>query len=552
MNRPLVHVLLLVCSSFWSRAQAPDEWNRSARESLLRAKNLENLNKNAAKNVVFFLGDGMGVATITSARILKGQLEGNPGEETVLNMGELPHAALIKTYNTDQQVSDSAGTATAFLCGVKTKAGVIGVHDGVEYGDCQSGLDSPVDSVIKYARDAGKSTGIISTARITHATPACAYAHSASRNWESNSDIPVNQRQCTDIASQMIELGKDIKVIMGGGRRAFIPASELDPEYGYPGRRTDDRNLIDEWKAHHLDNTTSFYVWNQQQFDDVDPDNTEYLLGLFEYSHMQYSADRLDDIGGEPSLSEMVEKAIKILQKNENGFMLLVEGGRIDHAHHAGNAHRALKDTLAMDEALQVARLLTSSEDTLTIVTADHSHTNTIVGYPGRGNPILGVNDNALGADRLPYTTIMYANGPGGAQVQLSYDLMGNRPNLTDVDTEAVDYIQQATIPDSSESHGGEDVPLYADGPMAHLFHGTHEQHYIAHVIIYAACLQNSTESHCVAAATEESPVTDEDSPAATTCDGICSMAGGLRVNLGVLSYFSFTLCLFKATKLLY
>src|SRR5690606_13375103 len=134
-------------------------------------------------------------------------------------------------------------------------------------------------------------------------------------------------------------------------------------------------------------------------------------------SHMRYNADRELDAAGEPTLAEMTEKAIKVLQKNPNGFYLMVEAGRIDHAHHAGNAYRALDDTIALSEAVAMAKALTNDEDTLIIVTADHSHVFTIGGYPDRGNPILGksaVNGvpqrDALG---LPYTTLSYANGPG-------------------------------------------------------------------------------------------------------------------------------------------
>ncbi|XP_002730835.1 alkaline phosphatase-like [Saccoglossus kowalevskii] len=490
-------ILLLVLSCCGIFAQPPEEWNKQAEQTLRNALKLETLNRNVAKNVVIILGDGMGFPTITSARILKGQLDGKTGEETVLHMDSLPYVALAKTYNTDQQVADSAGTATAILCGVKTKAGVVGVHDGAVRKDCKSGLRSPVVSVLQLAHEAGKSTGIVTTTRVTHATPACAYAHSAEREWESNNQIPVEQRLhgCTDIALQLLD--KDIQVVLGGGRKHFLRIDERDPEdMNSFGARTDERNLIDEWIAKRSQDGNASYVWNQKQFDAVDPSKSDYLLGLFENGHMQYHGNRDKDIAGEPTLAEMVDKAVRILQKNDKGFLLLIEGGRIDHSHHDGIAYHALVDTIAMDDAVKTVLDMTSSTDTLTIVTADHSHVNAIVGYPSRGNPILGVNDKRVGLDGLPYTTLMYVDGPGGTEVQTSFMENGTRPNITNVDTESSSYVQQAVIPLKDESHGGEDIPIYADGPMAHLFHGTHEQHYIAHVIKYAACLGNSTE-HC-------------------------------------------------------
>jgi alkaline phosphatase len=223
----------------------------------------------------------------------------------------------------------------------------------------------------------------------------------------------------------------------------------------------------------------------------ADPSNTEYLLGLFEPSHMQYEADRPNDRAGEPSLTEMTEKAIKMLQKNPKGFFLMVEGGRIDHAHHAGNAKRALLDTIEMARAVKKAYEMTDPEDTLIIVTADHSHTFTIAGYPHRGNNILGlvagvpeIDGDPVTPDKdrlgLPYTTLGYANGPGWRDAIATGQ---KRPDLTGVDTTALNFLQEATVPLSSETHAGEDVPVFASGPMAHLVHGSMEQNWIFHVM---------------------------------------------------------------------
>ncbi|XP_033642112.1 alkaline phosphatase, tissue-nonspecific isozyme-like [Asterias rubens] len=439
----------------------------------------------------------MGIPTVTAARILKGQQAGNTGEETVLAWEDFPHAALSKTYNTNAQGADSAGTATAFFCGVKTKSGVIGVDDQVIRSDCKSGLNASVDSIMIDAQKAGKATGFISTARVTHATPACLYAHSPNRNWENDADIPPEEAAygCTDIAQQLITLGKNTKVILGGGRAEMTPNDVADVEYPTRnGSRQDGRNLIDEW-LESKDSESSSYVWNLDQFNAVDPENTEYLLGLFERSHMQFEVDRKDDAGGEPSVAEMVEKAIKILEKDKDGFFLMVEGGRIDHAHHDGNAAIALTETIAFEEGLIKALELTSDEDTLYIVTADHSHVMSMGGYPSRGNPILGLYDLADAADGMPYTTLSYANGPGGIQEQTSYQTTGRRRNLTEANFDDPTFFHSAIFPVTSETHGGEDVAIYAHGPMSHLLHGVQEQNYIPHVVRYAACLGNT--EHC-------------------------------------------------------
>ena len=123
--------------------------------------------------------------------------------------------------------------------------------------------------------------------------------------------------------------------------------------------------------------------------------SAERVFGLFNESHMQYEADRGNDIAGEPSITEMTSKAIDILAQNENGFFLMVESGRIDHAHHAGNAYGALQDTIAFADAIQAAVDMTDPQETLILVTADHGHVFTIAGYPKRDNtPVIVQEDN--------------------------------------------------------------------------------------------------------------------------------------------------------------
>ncbi|XP_019641776.1 PREDICTED: alkaline phosphatase-like [Branchiostoma belcheri] len=493
--------------------RTPEYWSDMARASLAAALRLQTLNTNVAKNVVLFLGDGMGVSTVTTARILKGQKAGNPGEETVLAMDSLPYTAMSKTYNIDAQVPDSAGTATAFLCGVKVEGGVVGVDGRTRYGNCSSSKGREVESIIVHAERAGKSTGIVTTARVTHATPSPAYAHSAARGWEADSDLTAEARDnnCTDIAYQLVEEAPDIEVIMGGGRRKFTPRSMADPESG-SGDRDDGVDLIQRWQD--SKSGTARYVWNGTDFRNVDPDSTDYLLGLFESSHMKFSADRTSDPAEEPTIADMTRKAIQILQKNTNGFFLLVEGGRIDHGHHGATAVKALEETVALDDAVQVAKDMLSTSDSLIVVTADHSHTLAFAGYPDRGHPIFGKNVYKYSNpdytwDGLPYTTLLYGNGAGYG---LAETTRGNtthvtRQNITDVNTADKEYRQQSAVPLQSATHAGEDVIIMADGPMAHLFHGVQEQHYIAHVMMYAACLGEYTD-HCDKPATTK-PATD-------------------------------------------
>lgn len=443
-----------------------------------------------AKNVILFIGDGMGVSTVTAGRIFAGQQLGKDGEEHNLSFDTFPHLALVKTYNVDAQVADSAGTITAILTGEKTRMGVLGISPLAARGDCGAALDSELPSIAELAEISGKSTGIVSTARVTHATPAGAYAHSADRDWENNSRLPQKAREegCTDIARQFLEMpyGDGIDVLLGGGRAQFIPNTVQDPEYpAQQGLRTDGLNIVERWLAA---DENRVYVWNRAEFAAL-PALGGQVLGLFEPSHLQFEADRSADKAGEPSLVEMTRFAIKRLAQNDKGYFLLIEAGRIDHAHHFGNAYRALVDTVALDAAVRAALEEVDLRDTQIIVTADHSHTFTMSGYPARGNPILGkVNQevNQLFAEqaRKPYTTLGYANGPG---------YVAPYPDLTEVDTEDPNYRQIAAVPLPIETHGGEDVAAFATGIGAHHIRGVMEQNKIYNAMTAALFAEHTS-----------------------------------------------------------
>lgn len=433
------------------------------------------------RNVILFLGDGMGISTITAARILAGQRAGGPGEDHELSFDRFPHIALVKTYNIDAQVADSAGTMSAIVTGEKTRIGFVSVAGNVNHNDCAESLRYPLPTLLQRAADAGYATGMVSTTRITHATPAALYAHVPNRDWEADSNLPPRavEEGCRDIARQLVESdhGHAIDVVLGGGRAQFLPETASDPEYPeQSGRRTDGRDLIEEWQQR---GPARHFVWNDTQFRALDPDAPAQVLGLFEPSHMQFDADRERDAAGEPSLTEMTEFAIRRLAQGPRGFFLMVEGGRIDHGHHGGNAYRALTDTVAMADAVAAALALTDPAETLILVTADHSHTLTLSGYPRRGNPILGKVETPFGGPGLdsagrPYTTLGYANGPGH-QTPLR--------DLTEVDTEAHDFLQPATVPLSGETHGGEDVAAFAHGLNAEAVRGVMEQNRLFHVM---------------------------------------------------------------------
>ncbi|MBA4051268.1 MAG: alkaline phosphatase, partial [Erythrobacter sp.] len=291
-------------------------------------------------------------------------------------------------------------------------------------------------------------------------------------DWESDTNIAADQQGqgCKDIALQLAEATFD--VALGGGSQMFYGKSG-------GGRRADPAaDLPAGWAA-----KNGGVVVKDAASLAAAPLGKP-VLGLFNPSHMSFMAERKAD-SPEPTLTDMTAAAIARLKADPDGFYLMVEGGRIDHAHHAGQAGFALEEAVEFARAVQWAVDHTDPADTLILVTADHSHVFTIAGYPQRGNDILGLvvappgrgedggdgKSPVLAADGKPYTTLGYANGPGAVK--------GERP----VPETGVAARQQALVPTGAETHAGEDVALFATGPGADRARGVIEQNVIYNII---------------------------------------------------------------------
>jgi alkaline phosphatase len=435
-------------------------------------------NTGKAKNVILFLGDGMGISTVTAGRIYDGQLKGVDGESNSLSFEKLSYAALSKTYSHDTQVTDSAAGITAIMTGVKTRNKIIGLTGDALGEKCETESGHSVQTLAELAKSKGKAAGVVTTTRVTHATPAGAYAHTAYRDWEGDTDMPVEALQagCKDIARQLIEAPDALRldVVMGGGRSRFLPEDKN-------GKRGDGRDLTQEWVKAEGDGST--YVTTVDELKAIDP-KTRHVLGLFAPEHLPYEVERPVLGQGVPTLAEMAVSAVDVLSKNPNGYFLLVEGGKIDMGSHLGNARRTLSETVEFSKAIAAVLANIDLKDTLVVVTADHSHGLVISGYAPRNAPILGVAGNegepAIAGDGKTYTTIMFATGPGGPVGG------SNRADPAKEDVDDIDYTQQATVNLPSAAHAGEDVGIFADGPQAFLLRGVVEESYIFQVMRHA------------------------------------------------------------------
>ncbi|XP_016953655.1 membrane-bound alkaline phosphatase [Drosophila biarmipes] len=462
----------------------PQFWYNIADEEIAKRLLQPQPNSKKAKNVIMFLGDGMPIASITAARILKGQRQNKTGEESSLSFEKFPYSGLSRTYCSNSQVPDSACTATAYLCGVKTNIISIGVSAAVNFNNCTASQDpaNRLTSIAEWSQNAGKSTGIVTTTTLTHASPSGAYAKTANRMWECDTDVTsygVDASTCVDMATQLVTQtpGKNFEVMFGGGMGKFLPKTIKD-SHGNAGERSDGVNLLSRWQRLH---DKGVMVTNRKQLLNVNVSSASSIIGLFQSGLMNLHMDA--DATYEPTLSELTEVAIKKLSHNNNGYFVFIEGGLIDIANHYTQAGYALDELLEFEKAIQLARDMTDIEDTLIVVTADHGHAVSIAGYPGRGTPILGVNQHDTDINGVKYSVLNYAAGPNQY-----LDETGQRIPLDDI-IGADDAITPSYIAKEQGVHSGEDVGIWASGPQSHLFTGTMQQSTIPHLMAYASCV---------------------------------------------------------------
>ncbi|WP_448535228.1 alkaline phosphatase [Pseudothermotoga sp.] len=276
-----------------------------------------------AVNVIFLVGDGMSVNHLMLASILENRL---------LTTMTLPYTGLNVTFSADSWVTDSAPAGTALFAGFKTLNRAIGVLPNGE----------AVPSVFELAKKAGYRIGIVVTCQITHATPAAVYGHVPNRNDE------------LTLAKQFAESGI-VDVAFGGGWQWFLPESK-------GGVRKDGLDLIEMLKSKGYQ-----YITDASQIHNV---SGERVLGLFAKNYLEPVSDRP---ANQPTLDVMTAKAIELLSKSGQPFMLMVEGSQIDWESHANDFYGVWKEVIEFDKAVKVALDFAKKDgNTLVIVTGDH------------------------------------------------------------------------------------------------------------------------------------------------------------------------------------
>lgn len=330
-----------------------------------------------ARNVILLIGDGMGAAHRTAARVMSKGYTGGKANGT-LAMDRLPFNGLLMTSSLDSLITDSAPGAHNYSTGNKTNNGM----EGVFPDNTASEDDNPrIENLPEWIhRNFGMVTGVVSDAYITDATPAAMVAHTQNRG------------NGTLIASQFIDNAdrNGLKVLMGGGAYHFIPKSQTG------SRRSDERNVIADFQS-----AGFTYVDDRTGLQAYQPGSDGKLLGLFHLDNMNVAFDKLGKgdssvtsaFPDQPFLVDMTKKAIDVLKQYPNGFFLMVEAAHIDKQAHAMDAERSIFDVIQLDHAVEAAlefAIATNSDsdptnDTLVIVSADHECAG--VALPGVGNP---------------------------------------------------------------------------------------------------------------------------------------------------------------------
>ncbi len=388
-----------------------------------------------AKNHILFVVDGMGQSHITGARLFKG------GPKARLNLESMPYTGIVRTSSYDDFTTDSAAAATALASGVRTYNTAIGVSDPKKATDKES---SNLITIVDQAKKAGKAVGLITTARVTHATPAAFYAHVAHRDMEDS------------IAEQL--LASDIDLIFGGGQRFFLGTKA-------GGSREDQRDLLQEFALKNY-----LVIKTDQEFRSLQMNSKQKILALLGNDHLPFELDRTPD---QVSLKELVDVAIQHLSKNPKGYFLMVEAARVDHASHKNFARHSFGDMLALDQALEKP-LLEDDKQTLVIVTSDHETGGLALnGYApyevASGEKILG---NHKRYPQLPLTDhgiVSWSSGPGHQA----------KVNIREKNFQ---HISAYKIPNAY--HTAVDVPIMSKGPGAEKFVGFMDNSDIVHKVI--------------------------------------------------------------------
>ncbi|XP_065158202.1 membrane-bound alkaline phosphatase-like isoform X2 [Atheta coriaria] len=426
-----------------------------------------------AKNIILFIGEDLPVSTFKTARLYQ-QCLGD------FCYDEVPKDSILRYYFQDYAIAksecsdsvepDVACATTAILTGAKSNKGTISLNDKVKFNShkYQPNKIHRLDSIASWAQFDGKRTGLVTSGRVTSPGVSPYYGHTPNYNWQSDYDMAKNKvfAHGADLASQLInsKTGSNLNVILGGGRRKFLPSHQSR------GERLDRRNLINEWLRSKRDHGEHAYIETKEELPQVCR-HTKYLLGLFDLDHLNGK--------NHPKLAEMTAAAIKLLDKpNDEGFLLLVHSSKVYPQDDFTEDERQVHQHIHLMDAIKTAIDMTDASETLIIGTTDH--------YFRNRKYLFNQLRNDVGEQKYTRKTDI-------PEIRTDWDFSTYGTRVTAILNELIGK------PEYSEDYcdirdTGDDAMVFAYGPYSHLFSGIMQQNYIAYIIGYAACIGDSLQ----------------------------------------------------------
>lgn len=392
------------------------------------------------KYVFYFIGDGLGASQRQFAEFFLQEKTSNPGQKLLMNTFDV--AGMNTTYAANTLITDSAAAGTALASGVKTNKGVIGMNPrGVA-----------VKTLTECAEDEGLATGLITTTRLTHATPAAFAAHNITRNNEN------------EIAVDFLKSGVDF--FAGGGVRHFLPKGTMQKNADAIGnniksKRKDNRNLVKEFGNRGY--KTFVGMKGAKAFNKTDFSSISKVFAAFTYTHMPYEIERINQYHNVPSLASMTRAAIEVLSKDNDGFFLMIEGGRIDHAAHANDPTGVIYDTIAFDKAVKEAYsfLKAHKDETLIVVVGDHETGGMGLGMDSKGYKL---DMASLMKTRISVEdTLSYGSGQYKGNRSKYLRLLKNQFGLSNLNQQESKKLNQAM----SDADSGKTMGYYKVNPAS-------------------------------------------------------------------------------------
>ena len=371
--------------------------------------------------IILFIGEGLASDRLASTRVYAG------GAGTHLNLDSMPNMALLTNYSKDFAAPDRAAAATAIATGTRVPNGVVALN----------GDKKPMASIIELARDYGRATGLVTDASLTDPTSAAFYAH------------PVDPNDIEKIAAEFVDGGK-IDVAMGGGAAEFLPAKK-------GGERQDGRDLLLELRGNGFD-----IVRTRAELEAIPAWRQAKLFGAFSNAELAF-ANQVEERGQQPSLSDMVRRAIQLLQYNAGGYLLVVDAGLMRKAAQENNAERTLLQTLELDRAVALARRYAGQKSTIIVCGDVAIGGMTLNGFPFRqdsGIALLGLNSAGQ-----PWIT--WATGPHGTRSYGAATVPNNAQNVQPEQT-----LEPAALYTKSALPTVDDVVVFGSGPGTDMLQG--------------------------------------------------------------------------------